>query len=89
MQTQLLRSKRWFAACIAMVLMFVVSMPAVGIDPEVAADLRDNFLYVVLAYIGGQTANDLVTKGKTSGNSPIPDARPSEPTSESIGFEGK
>jgi hypothetical protein len=64
----LTKSKRWLAASIAMVLMFAVSIPALGIPEEVAADLRTKFSWVVLAFIGGQTVTDAVTKGKTSGN---------------------
>lgn len=68
--SMLAKSKRWMAACVAMLLMFVVSVPSVGIPEEVAHDLRERFFYVVLAYIGGQTVTDAVTKGKTSGNAP-------------------
>lgn len=70
MNTSLLRSKRYIAACIAMVLMMVVSYPALEFDPEVASELRKSFLYLALAYIGGQTANDVMTRGKTSANPP-------------------
>lgn len=76
MQTILMRSKRWIAACVGMVLMFVVSMPALGIEPETAEDLRSNFFFVVLAYIGGQTANDVMTRGKSSGNAPNEEVKP-------------
>lgn len=71
----LTKSKRWIAASIAMVLMFVVSIPALGIPEEVAADLRTKFSWVVLAFIGGQTVTDAVTKGATSGNFQAPEKK--------------
>lgn len=74
MKTSLLmKSKRWVAGCLAMILSLVVSLPALGLDEAVAADLREQFLYVILAYIGGQTVTDAVTKGRTSGNFPAED----------------
>ena len=67
-QSKLMNSKRITFACLAMLLMFFTTLPVLGIDPDLGAELREAFLYLAGGVIAGQTVTDVVTKGKTSGN---------------------
>ena len=53
-------SKRLIA--FAGVMIFALACGPLGVDPNVA----NNIIYTAMTYIGGQTATDMYTRGKTS-----------------------